>query len=129
MTDKGGRDESRPYDAPVVAARFIAPVSRTAPSLARIGRLLPTVAFLAVVLLGWELAVRLWQVPAFLLPSPSAVGARLMGDPMFFGREGLITLGEALGGLAIGGVLALGASLLMAQWRWLERALLPVLPA
>jgi NitT/TauT family transport system permease protein len=26
----------------------------------------------------------------------------------------------------IGGVLALGASLLMAQWRWLERALLPV---
>jgi NitT/TauT family transport system permease protein len=88
--------------------------------------LLPTVAFLTVVLAGWELAVRIWQVPAFLLPAPSAVATRLAGDPLFFGREGLVTLGEALGGLVIGGALALGTGLLMAQWRWLERALLPV---
>jgi NitT/TauT family transport system permease protein len=89
-------------------------------------RLLPTAAFLATVLLGWELAVRLWGVPSYLLPTPTAVAARLIGDPLFFGREGLVTLGEALGGLVIGGTLALGAGLLMAQWRWLERALLPV---
>ena len=88
--------------------------------------LLPTAAFLAAVLLGWELAVRLWRVPSYLLPAPTAVAARLIGDPLFFGREGLVTLGEALGGLVIGGTLALGAGLLMAQWRWLERALLPV---
>jgi NitT/TauT family transport system permease protein len=92
----------------------------------RLTPFLPTVALLGAVLLGWELAVRLWQVPTYLLPGPSAVAARLVGDPSFFAREGLVTLGEALGGLIIGGVLALGAGLMMAQWRWLERALLPV---
>jgi NitT/TauT family transport system permease protein len=92
----------------------------------RITPLLPTAGLLAAALLGWEIAVRLWQVPTYLLPGPSAVAVRLVGDPLFFGREGLVTLGEALGGLVIGGVLALGAGLMMAQWRWLERALLPV---
>lgn len=38
----------------------------------------------------------------------------------------MTTLGEALGGLVVGGTLALGAGVLMARWRWLERALLPV---
>jgi ABC-type nitrate/sulfonate/bicarbonate transport system permease component len=86
----------------------------------------PTLALLGGVLLAWETAVRMMGVPAFLLPAPSMVAARLLSDPLFFGREGLVTLGEALGGLIIGGVLAFGAGLLMARWRWLERALLPV---
>ena len=88
--------------------------------------MLPTGAFLVSIVLLWEACVRLWNVPAFLLPSPSAVALRLGGDPLFFGREGLITLGEALGGLVIGGALALGAGILMARWRWLEQALLAV---
>jgi NitT/TauT family transport system permease protein len=92
----------------------------------RLTPLLPTAVLLGAVLLGWELAVWAWQVQAYLLPGPSAVATRLIGDPLFFGREGLVTLGEALGGLVIGGVLALAAGLMMAQWRWLERALLPV---
>ena len=50
---------------------------------------------LGVVLLAWEIAVHTWQVPSYLMPSPSAVAARLAGDPVFFAREGLVTLGEA----------------------------------
>ena len=95
-------------------------------TFARLTPFLPTVVLLGGVLIVWELAVRFWQVQNYLLPGPSAVAGRLIGDPMFFGREGLVTLGEALGGLIIGGVLALAAGLMMAQWRWLERALLPV---
>lgn len=93
---------------------------------ASLTQLLPTGALLTAVLLVWELAVRLMQAPVYLLPSPSAVAFRLAGDPLFFVREGLVTLGEAFGGLLIGGVLAFAAGLLMARWRWLERALLPV---
>jgi ABC-type nitrate/sulfonate/bicarbonate transport system permease component len=91
-----------------------------------LGQVLPTALLIGAVLLTWEIAVRAWQVPAFLLPSPGAIGLRLASDPLFFVREGLVTLGEALGGLLIGGVLAFAAGLLMARWRWLERALLPV---
>lgn len=87
---------------------------------------LPTAGLLAGVVVAWELAIRLWRAPAYLMPAPSAVAARLVGDPAFFGVEGLVTLSEALGGLAIGGTLAFGAGLLMARWRWLERALLPI---
>jgi NitT/TauT family transport system permease protein len=74
----------------------------------------------------WQLAVTIWGVPAYLLPGPGAVLVRLASDPLLFANEGLVTLSEALGGLLIGGVLALGAGLLMARWQWLERALLPV---
>src|SRR5690348_13739660 len=80
---------------------------------------LPSAALLIACLCAWEGAVRIWQVQSYLLPAPSAVAARFIGDPLFFCREGLVTLGEALGGLTIGGALALGAGLLMAQWRWL----------
>jgi NitT/TauT family transport system permease protein len=87
---------------------------------------LPTVALLGGTLLAWELVVRVRGVPAYLLPAPSAVGVRWLGDPRFFLTEGGVTLAEALAGLDLGGGLALGAGLLMAQWRWLERALLPM---
>src|SRR5215212_8782854 len=104
------------------------PLPRPLPTAVGRGLLavLPTAALLLGVLALWEAVVRLWAVQAFLLPGPSAVALRLLADPLFFGREGLLTLGEAVGGLCIGGLLALGAGLLMARWRWLERALLPV---
>ncbi len=88
--------------------------------------LLPTLALILVVLTAWEIAVRVLRVAPYLLPSPSAIALRLLGDPVFFAREGAYTLSEALAGLAVGGGLALMAGLLMARWRWLERALLPV---
>ena len=88
--------------------------------------MLPASGLLLLALVAWEVAIRYWRVPVYILPAPSAVVMRFAGDPLFFGREGLVTLSEALGGLAIGGCLALLAGLLMARWRWIERALLPV---
>jgi NitT/TauT family transport system permease protein len=86
----------------------------------------PTLALLAGLLGAWEAAVRGLGVAAYLLPAPSAVAMRIVADPAFFAREGAYTLAEALAGLALGGGLALGVGFLMARWRWLERALLPV---
>lgn len=89
-------------------------------------QVLPSGALLAALLLGWEAAVRLLGVPGFLLPAPSGILARWLGDPAFFLVEGAVTLAEALAGLLVGGGLALVVGGLMAQWRWLERSLLPV---
>lgn len=88
--------------------------------------LAPTAAALLAILLSWELAVQITRVPAYLMPSPSRVAARLADNPEFFLQEGLTTLFEALAGLAVGGGLAVLAAIPMAQWRWLERSLLPL---
>ncbi|MCC6174511.1 MAG: ABC transporter permease [Chloroflexi bacterium] len=104
------------------------PPARRRPHTSRraLSAALPTAALLALVLALWEVAVRVRGVPGYLLPAPSMVAARFAGDPAFFLVEGAVTLAEALAGLLVGGGLALGAGLLMARWRWLERALLPV---
>ncbi|MFN8525538.1 MAG: ABC transporter permease subunit [Chloroflexota bacterium] len=89
-------------------------------------RALPTALLLAAIALGWEVAVRVQGVQAYILPAPSAVLARWLTDPGFFAAEGGVSLVTALAGLALGGGLAMLASFPMAQYAWLERALLPL---
>ncbi len=87
---------------------------------------LPTLGLLSLALLGWESVVRIGQLPSYLLPPPSAVLGRWVAEPRFFLGEGAISLAEAVAGLAMGGGLALLAGFAMAQYRWLERAVLPL---
>ncbi len=105
-----------------------APAARASASglLTGVRSLWPTVLVLVGALVAWEAMVSVRGVAPYLLPAPTAVAARLAGDPGFFAREGAYTLAEALAGLAVGGGLALAAGLVMARWRWLERALLPI---
>lgn len=93
---------------------------------ARILDLVPTTALLVSVVLVWELTVRHLSVPSYLLPAPSMVAGRWQRDAGFFLTEGAVTLAEALAGLAFGGGVALIVALLLARWRWLERAVLPI---
>jgi ABC-type nitrate/sulfonate/bicarbonate transport system permease component len=87
---------------------------------------LPTVFLLAAFVVVWELAVVLSRTPAYLMPAPSAIGARWLADPAFFLTEGGISLAEALGGLLVGGGVAFLVGIVMARVRWLERGLLPL---
>jgi NitT/TauT family transport system permease protein len=87
---------------------------------------LPTLVLLLGLLVAWEVLVRAAHVPAYLVPAPSAIGARWLRDPAFFIVEGGISLSEALAGLAVGGGLAFLAGVVMARVRWLERGLLPL---
>src|SRR5438874_1422864 len=87
---------------------------------------IPATLLLLLATLGWEAVVRVQQVPAYLVPPPSVVAARWLGEPTFFLGEGGISLAEALAGLAVGGGLAFLAGVLMARLRWLEQGLLPL---
>lgn len=87
---------------------------------------LPAAILLGLVALAWELAVRASGWPSYLMPAPSLVLARWWEGLPFFLSQGAVTLGEALGGLAIGGGGALLCGAAMAHWRPLERALLPL---
>lgn len=52
--------------------------------------------------LVWEAAVRVLDVPAYLLPAPSRVAQVLVANAGLYARASLITLGEALAGLILG---------------------------
>jgi putative hydroxymethylpyrimidine transport system permease protein len=78
-------------------------------------------------LLAWELAVRLFAVPAFLLPAPSRIVATLAQRWPVILPEALVTFGEMLGGLLIGSVFGIASALLMASSQRLERAVGPLL--
>ena len=91
-------------------------------ALARVG--VPALS-VAVFLAAWELAVRAWQIPAYLLPAPSLVAATLaanfaslMGSWWFTVRVTFAALALAVaGGVLIAALFALS--------RTAERALAP----
>lgn len=51
---------------------------------------------------AWEIGVKAFDLPVYLLPSPSKVVATLSQNIYMYSQASLITLGEALAGLALG---------------------------
>ena len=88
--------------------------------------ILPPVVALGVAGVAWELWTRLTDTPTYIVPAPSVVLDRLMGDLLFFIGEGMVTLAEALAGFALGTLVALVGATLMTQSRFIERSLLPL---
>jgi ABC-type nitrate/sulfonate/bicarbonate transport system permease component len=88
--------------------------------------LLPPIGALLLAAGIWEAWVRLRDVPAYLVPAPSAVVARMAEDPAFFAREGLITLQGALAGFAVGSTVAIALAAVMAHSRLLEKTIFPL---
>lgn len=84
----------------------------------------PPLLILAVVLMAWEAAVRLMDVPPWLLPAPSKVALRFVRTQDLLYHTGL-TLLEAGAGFAIAAVLGVALSAGIANSRFLERGLLP----
>jgi NitT/TauT family transport system permease protein len=87
--------------------------------------LLGGVAFLLI----WEGLVRLLAVPAFLVPTPSAVLAELMAFPGWWARQALSTTLIALGGFLAAAVLGIGFAVLITESRLLERLVFPLFVA
>ncbi len=80
-----------------------------------------------VAVLGvWELAVRVGQVPVFVVPPPSHVFGELGARPGMFASATLATLGEALGGLLLAAAAALGFAVAALHSRFLDRLLTPL---
>ena len=90
-----------------------------------VATVLPAIIGLAAVLAAWEAWVALDDVKPYLVPAPSAVFTELYNDPWLYIAEGFATLEGALLGFALGAAVALVLATVMAQSRWLERAILP----
>lgn len=80
----------------------------------------------AVLALGaWELAVRWLEVPVYLVPAPTRIGATLAKDWALLRSALGVTLAIALQALAAAVVTGVGISFVFVQSRALEASLLP----
>ncbi len=86
--------------------------------------IIPLLVFLLT--LGvWEAIVDYKNIPPYILPAPSVIAAKLVEDRALLFSSLLVTLGVTLKALVIATISAVALALLLAQSKWLERALLP----
>lgn len=81
------------------------------------------------VLAAWEAGVRFGGVPAYLLPPPSSIVARIARDWRMLAGHAWVTAGEVLAGYALAVVVSIPLAALLARFRPLENALYPLLVA
>jgi NitT/TauT family transport system permease protein len=84
---------------------------------------------LALLIIGsaiilWELVVRLREIPVYILPAPSKVLVTLAQNIELYLEASLLTLGEALAGLALGTLAGVAAATLLGFWPRLERGVM-----
>jgi NitT/TauT family transport system permease protein len=90
---------------------------------------LPAVLVFVGGITAWELAVRIFQVRALILPAPSAIGSALVDNwgagrwPLF--QSAQTTLFEAIGGLVIGTLIGVVVAFAVARWANARDAVLP----
>src|SRR5712671_904057 len=88
--------------------------SKTERAIRRIGwNLLPPLTFVGIVALWWG-AVELFKIPAYLLPGPQSVFARLVTDAGLLWTHSKVTLTEILLGFGLTIVTAIPLGLLIA---------------
>ena len=93
---------------------------------ARLNRVLPTLFLLGLLLL-WELAVHVLDIQDFLLPSPSAIAARIVEIPERLAAHAWVTLREVLIGFSLALAIGVAIAVVIAHSRALSRTLYPVL--
>ena len=88
----------------------------------------PLVVIVAL-LVVWEVCVRVFGVPAYLLPPPSAIARRMVIDYKLLAVNAWVTLGEVLAGYALAIVVSIPLAAILAQFRVVENAVYPTLVA
>ena len=87
-------------------------------------------ASLIVILVAlWELLVRVFEVPAFLLPAPSAIAQAAAANWNVLMKHSAVTLTETLAGFALSAAVGLLFALVMVLWPVAGRAAFPLLVA
>jgi NitT/TauT family transport system permease protein len=106
---------------PPIAAGQGAPDSRTL----RLIRILLPIVVLAAGIAAWEFMVRMYAIPPYVLPAPSAVFQTLVSDWPVLSQSLLTTLLTTLEGFLAAAVGGIALALLFNQSKWLEYSLFP----
>jgi NitT/TauT family transport system permease protein len=93
----------------------------------RIGSLAYPVGMIVAALALWEAAARLFSIPPYLLPAPSAILLSMSKNSAVLIKESLGTTFEILLGFALSVVVGVPLALAIYLWRPFARAVYPVL--
>ncbi len=85
----------------------------------------PPVVFLALVVLAWQAVTALWEIPAYLVPSPGRVLAAAREHLADLARASLMTAGGALCGFVLSLLVGTAAGLVFSQSKIIERSIYP----
>ena len=83
------------------------------------------VLVMALGLLTWDLVVRAFAIPPFVLPAPGLVLATLIADGGLLGQSLLVTLATTFEGFLLAAVGGIGLAVLFSQSRLIEYSLYP----
>lgn len=82
---------------------------------------------LICVLVGiWEAAVRVYEIPRFLLPAPSDIATLAIAEWSLIQMHTVATIGGILSGFVVSAIFALGISALMIRFPLIERLIMPI---
>ncbi len=85
----------------------------------------PPIVFFALVVVAWQAATSLWEIQAYLVPSPERVLAAARDHAVDLWRASLMTAAGALCGFALSLLFGTAAGLLFSQSRIVERSVYP----
>ncbi len=88
-------------------------------------RVVLPIVMLALVGIAWDLAVRLFAIPPYVLPSPGSVFGTLIDDAPLLGQSLLVTLTITLEGFLLAAAGGIGLAIAFNQWRIAEYAHYP----
>lgn len=86
-------------------------------------------AIVATAVAAWGVGVRVFHVPAYILPGPWSVLTRLVTDWDLLARNAGVTLTELIAGFALGIAMGVVTAVLIASSPTIERVLYPLLIA
>jgi len=97
-----------------------------APGAVLLRRLLLPLAVIAVLVVVWDALIRVFDIPAYMIPTPASVGQALVKERARLVDNAIPTIMESLGGFALGNLVAIATAIAFVYNKALERALYPV---
>lgn len=104
------------------AVQFSIRIART---VNRVVDLAPAILLFLSVLVAWEVLVRAFSVPSYLLPPPSTIAEKLWSNRAMLLENLVWTMAAAVLGFVVGTLLAVALAILFLYSRAAERALFP----
>ena len=85
------------------------------------------ILLVVILLVVWDLAIRLFRIPPYLIPAPEAVVKQLVAEWPKLWRESLVTTYATLGGFALSIAFGIPMALMIAYSRTIESFVYPLL--